>query len=482
VAIQHSAQSPAVRYDLWREILTGRYPVVVGARSAVFSPLKNLGLIVVDEEQETSFKQEEPAPRYHARDAALMRARMENAVAVLGSATPSLESFHLAQSGRYRMLRLPDRVGGANMPRVRLVASRPPKEEPLKDEEKPGRRKKKEITEIPALTNELLQSISETLQRGKQVMLLQNRRGFSPFLVCPNCSQVPMCPNCTVSLTYHQKGHALRCHYCDHREPVPDICSKCGSGDLKAEGFGTQRLEEDLAAHFPTARIMRMDSDSTTRRGAHGKMVSAFAAGEYDLLVGTQMIAKGLDFPGVELAAVVQADTELFYPDFRSSERGAALILQISGRAGRREETGTVIVQTAVPDHPVLRTAIAGDWEEFARNQLKARADGCFPPFARLVLLRALGKDESAVARAMLRLKNLLGHSGTVEVLGPAPAVILKLKNLFRYQLLVRTTRQQDAAGVKLRTAVRQALTEYKQARIEPGVTIEVDVDPQSIT
>ncbi|MCX6600551.1 MAG: primosomal protein N' [bacterium] len=481
VAIQHSAQSPAVRYDLWRAIHSGRYPVVVGARSAVFAPLAGLGLIVVDEEQEASYKQDEPEPRYHARDAALMRAHMETAAIVLGSATPSAESYHHAQSGRYRLLRLPQRVGGALPPEVRIVTWKPrrPKEEPKPAEAK-SKRRRAPVEEPPILTDELKACLTDALAQGRQAILLQNRRGFSPFLLCPSCGTVPVCPNCSVSLTYHRKGLALRCHYCDHREPAPDSCPRCGASEWLAQGLGTQRLEEELAVNFPQARILRMDSDTAARRGMHGRMVSAFAAGEYDLLAGTQMVAKGLDFPNVHVSAVVQADTELFYPDFRASEKGAALILQASGRAGRSDRQGIVIVQTAAPAHPVIRAAASGDWEGFLKSEIASRSQSAYPPFARLVLIRAVGKDESSTVRALLRLRRLL-QGKPVQVLGPAPAVVSKMRERFRYQMLVRTLRENDPAGSALRESVRQAVVEYKRARGESGVTLEVDVDPQSV-
>jgi primosomal protein N' (replication factor Y) len=490
VAIQHSAQGSSVRFDLWRDIRAGRFPVVVGARSAVFAPLPNLGLVVVDEEQEASYKQEEPEPRYHARDAALMRARMEHAVIVLGSATPSIESFYQALEGRYTMLRLPERVGGAILPEVRIVQRFPkpqiegevPKEkwvngEPPKKEDKPPKHE-----EPPILTEELKERIAITLKRGKQAILLQNRRGFSPFIICRKCGNLPMCPQCSVSLTYHRKGQVLRCHYCDYREPAPDTCGKCGASDWITQGLGTQRLEEELVKEFPDARILRMDSDTASRRGMHGRMVTAFAAGEYDVLAGTQMIAKGLDFPNVELSAVVQADAELFYPDFRASERGASLIVQIAGRSGRRAETGMVILQSSVPEHPVLQVAVEHDWETFVQTELQSRQQANFPPYARLILLRAIGKEETPPAKALLRIRRLLQTIGKVEILGPAPAMVAKIRELYRFQMLVRTSRADDPAGNHLHQAVRMALMQYRQVKGEPGVEIEVDVDPQSVS
>jgi len=359
-----------------------------------------------------------------------------------------------------------------------------PEVEASNGKQRPARGKKRDahVAELPILTPELKICIETALAKKKQAILLQNRRGFSPFLLCASCAQVPQCPNCSVSLTFHRKGSVLRCHYCDHREPVPDACPRCGSNDFNAQGLGTQRLEDELAVQFPHARILRMDSDTASRRGIHGRMVTAFAAGDYDLLVGTQMIAKGLDFPDVDLAAVVQADSELFFPDFRASERGASLILQVSGRAGRRSERGTVIIQSNMPTHDVLKTAITGEWEAFAKSELRHRELSSFPPFSRLVLIRSLSKDESAGVRALLRVRRLLHQHTLQDVLGPAPAVVAKIKNLYRHQILIRTLRSEDPSGQRLRTAVRAALADYKRAKPEQSVHLEIDVDPQSIS
>ncbi|MBU0691162.1 primosomal protein N', partial [bacterium] len=466
-------------FDLWRAISQGKFPVVIGARSAVFAPLKNIGIIIVDEEHETGLKQTESPPRYHARDAALVRASMNSAVAILGSATPSLESMYLAQTLRHTLLSLPQRIGGVAMPSIVIEKTTP---DPVEEAEEKPKKKAQSEEPPPILTPQLITHITEVLHSKKQAILLQNRRGFAPFIICKACGHIPLCDSCSVSMTYHRRGKVLRCHYCNATEDAPDKCVQCGSSELVMYGIGTQRLEEELAAHFPDARLLRMDSDSVSRPGAHGKMIAAFAAHEYDILLGTQMIAKGLDFPHVQLAAVVQAETELFYPDFRATERGAGLILQLSGRAGRREEQGKVIVQCSIDQHPALRAAVSGDWTAFTATELATRIISNFPPYARLILIRAVGKDESSVARSMIRLKNLLAESKALSIMGPAPAVISKLKNKFRYQLIARTTREHDPSGKFLRTAVRSALSEYKQSRTEPAVTLEIDVDPQSIT
>jgi primosomal protein N' (replication factor Y) len=480
VAIQHSGQSPSVRFDLWRAIRAGKFPVVIGARSAVFAPLKNIGIVIVDEEHESGLKQTESPPRYHARDAALVRARMHHAVAILGSATPSLESMFLAQTHRHTMLSLPDRIGGVAMPTIVIEKTTPDPEE--ENEERSKKKKSASVEPPPILTPKLIEHIHEVLRDNKQAILLQNRRGFAPFVVCKTCGHIPLCEQCSVSMTYHRRGRVLRCHYCNASVDAPDQCLKCGSSELIMYGIGTQRLEEELEVHFPDARILRMDSDSVSRPGAHGKMIAAFAAHDYDILLGTQMIAKGLDFPHVQLAAVVQAETELFHPDFRATERGAGLILQLAGRAGRRDLQGKVIVQCSIDQHPALRAAVSGDWVAFTTTELATRLISSFPPYARLILIRAAAKDESSVARSMIRIKNLLSVHDSLSIMGPAPAVISKLKNKYRYQLIARTTREQDPAGKILRTAVQSALNEYKQSRTEPSVALEIDVDPQSIT
>ncbi len=465
VAIQHSAQSPAVRHDLWRGILHGDFPVVIGARSAVFAPLKKLGLVVVDEEQEATFKQEEPDPRYHARDAALMRAHLEGAVALLGSATPSMETLYQVRQGKYELLMLPERVGGSVLPQISIIS-----------------RQHEDVKEVAPLSDALVAEIQAILVSGDQAILLQNRRGYAPFLMCRHCGFIPRCPDCAISFTYHRLGKSLRCHYCDRREEVSDACPRCSAPDLAYEGVGTQRLEEELALHFPQARLLRMDLDTTARRGAHGRMIAAFAAGEYDILLGTQMVAKGLDFPGVQLVGVVSADTELFHPDFRAAERGSALLTQASGRAGRRERMGKVLVQTFAPEHPVVKTVCEQDWLGFAEQELQRREAASFPPFARLVLVRFSGKDESKVAKAALRFRSLLKSEGGVETLGPAPAVLYKLRGKIRYHLLVRSSRMRDESGANLRRAVKQARDEFHRTRAEPGVGIEMDADPVSIS
>ncbi len=484
VAIQHSAQPMAVRYDLWRGIARGEYRIVIGARSAVFAPLPKLGLVVVDEEHEASYKQTEGVPRYSARDAALYRAVQSGAVAILGSATPSLESLFAVENKRLGLLTLPERVSGATLPQIELTPPDEPVEEiesgsvgqpQADDQPKP---EAVAPAELHTLSKRVYSAIEETLERGKQVVVLQNRRGFAPFLICRHCGKLFECPNCSVSLTYHRPGRILRCHYCHHRDDAPDLCPSCGSADINLCGSGTQRIADELADRFPDARIARMDSDAMARAGAHGELMSSFASRKLDILVGTQMIAKGLDFPNVELAVVADADTELFYPDFRASERGASLLVQISGRAGRASATGRVIMQTRAAEHPALTVAVRGDWLRFASDEMVHRRSGGFPPYSRLVLVRGIATDEGVLARAMLYCKKQLATQPQIELLGPSPCAVAKIRNRIRYQLLARTARTTDPTGVTLRGAVKRLFADQRNSEELKRVQWEIDVDP----
>ncbi|MCB9357044.1 MAG: primosomal protein N' [Calditrichaeota bacterium] len=475
VAIQHSAQPSAVRYDLWSGIARGDFPVVIGARSAIFTPLRNIGVIIVDEEHDASYKQTEGVPRYSARDAALYRARLLDAVVILGSATPSLESISAAVQGKLTKLSLPERATGARLPEVLLV---PPvqdavPEEAYKNEDEPK-------SQDRVLTDETLEEIRRAISRGKQAIVLQNRRGFAPFLICKFCGKLFECPNCSVSLTYHRPGKILLCHYCHHRDDAPTTCPACGADELSMCGSGTQRIAEELAELVPEVRVARMDSDAMSRLGAHEKLMSEFGSRKFDVLVGTQMVAKGLDFPEVELAVVADADTELFYPDFRASERGASLLTQLAGRSGRASSQGKVLLQTRAADHPAIRTAISGDWFAFAEQETPHREASGFPPFYKLILIRAIGPDESDLARAMLFCKRQLEKTPQIGLLGPSPCAVVKVKNRFRYQILARISRTTDPSGKLIRAAVRQFMDDIRNSKDFARVQWEVDVDPAS--
>ncbi|UCC67151.1 MAG: primosomal protein N', partial [Armatimonadota bacterium] len=363
VAILHSALSLGERWDEQQRIRTGEAAVVIGARSAVFAPTPALGLIVVDEEHESSYKQEQ-SPRYHAREVALKRGEMSGCPVVMASATPALESFYDAEQGRHRLLRLPTRVEERPLPRIRVV-----------DMRGPGSR-------TPILSTPLRQAIAARLQGGEQVILFLNRRGFATFLLCPICGESLRCPDCGVALKYHRDSRQVRCHHCGLARTAPDICPRCGGHEIRFSGFGTERVERELTRVFPRARAGRMDRDTTARKGAHVRIVGQFRAAETDILIGTQMVAKGFDFPGVTLVGVISADTSLNLPDFRAAERTFQLLTQVSGRSGRGEKEGEVIIQTYRPDHYSVEAAAEQDYEAFYEREMEARRELSYPPFS----------------------------------------------------------------------------------------------------
>ncbi len=469
VAVLHSRMSPGERLDAWTRIADGVYPVVVGPRSAIFAPVLSLGLVVVDEEHEASYKQFDPAPRYHARDVAVMRAHVAGAVCVLGSATPSLESVANARAGKYTHLRMAERVpvagrDAAPLPDVRVVSLT----------------REREIRRLKgALSHDLREAIRARLARGEQTILLQNRRGYAPVLTCESCGFTPTCRDCAVSLTVHHTHGAaqLRCHYCGRAERVPVACPQCGEHDLRRLGAGTQRVEEELAAVFPDARLLRMDLDTTARRGAHRRLLDSFGRGEADILLGTQMVAKGLDFPRVTLVGVVDADTGMLLPDFRAAERAFALLAQVAGRAGRHDLEGEVLLQTRNPDHPAVRYALAHDVAGFQAHELGERRALGYPPFGRLVGAEAKGPGEATTrrladgfARALTREAERIAGA---HVLGPVAALVGRVQRQWRFHTLLRAPRTVPHAV--LAAAVRRAVA---AAPAPAGHRLNVDVDP----
>ncbi len=465
VAVLHSRMSLGERYDAWRKLREGKYRVVIGPRSAILAPVDRLGLIIVDEEHEPSYKQFDPAPRYHARDVAVMRAHMNDAVCVLGSATPSLESYYNALRGKYELLSMPDRVpvgngAPATLPTIRRVD--------LSKEMMKG-------TLDGSLTEPLRAAIRERLDRKEQVMLLQNRRGFAPVVECTACGWVPKCRHCDVSLTLHKKRRHLRCHYCGYSARVPEHCENCGAGDLGLHGVGTQRVEEELAEGFPDARILRMDLDTTSTKDAHFRILRRFESGEADILVGTQMIAKGLDFPRVTLVGIVNADTRLLMPDFRAAEHTFSLLAQVSGRAGRAELKGEVILQTRNPRHDVIQRACLHDYQGFAEIELAQRQQLQYPPFGRLIAVEFKSKEAAAAERlANEWTEGLRGAVGSlVRILGPEAPFIARIKQYYRFQTLIKIPPGVDFARIK--DAVRSV-----DARFNGGqkVRTSIDVDP----
>jgi primosomal protein N' (replication factor Y) len=454
IAVLHSGLSEGERYDAWRAIARGEVDIVIGARSALFAPLSAPGIIVVDEEHEASYKQAEGF-RYHARDLALLRGQMAGGVVLLGSATPAVTTYHRARSGQIGYLPLVGRVEGRPLPAVELVDLRETRPE--------GE---------GSLSPPLAAALEETLARGEQALLLLNRRGFAPFLLCGDCGATFRCPNCAITLTFHQGRRQLRCHYCDYVETPPELCPGCRGDAIEPQGAGTERLEEELANLFPAARIARMDRDTTARKGAHQSLVERMLREEIDILVGTQMVAKGHDFPRVTLVGVVGADSSLNLPDFRSAERTFALLSQVAGRAGRGERPGRVLIQTWSPDHYALICAAGHDYEGFYQQEVVGRQALGYPPFGYLVNLVLVGNEEPKVQRAAAALADGLQRvGGAVEVLGPAPCPLARLRGKSRVQILLKATE---------RLPMRRLLARLPELRkkIPAGVALAVDVDP----
>jgi primosomal protein N' (replication factor Y) len=460
VAILHSAFSDRERAEQWRRIKLGKARVVVGTRSGVFAPVQNLGLVIVDEEHDASYKQQD-TPRYHGRDVALVRAKEAGAVAILGSATPSIETRYNSESGKYGRLRLPERIGKRPLPEVEIVDMRV---EFL------------ETKQQGAFSRRLLQEIALRLESQEQVMLLLNRRGFSSFMTCRSCGERLQCINCAVSLTHHRRDRRMLCHYCGYAEKVPDSCPKCDSKYIQFIGAGSERVEEELFKHFPAARIARLDRDTASPKGAFENILQSFRAGETDILVGTQMIAKGHDVPNVTLVGVVLADIGLSMPDFRAAERGFQLLTQAAGRAGRGERAGQVLIQTLNPEHYAIQFAAKQDYDGFYSKEIEFRRWLRYPPFSAFsgITLRAKKRDDA------LRCATEFGRILTpppfgVRVLGPAEAPVPRLKSEYRYQLLIK------AASRSLLRETLSKLREYAYAAKWPATAVVIDVDPLSL-
>jgi primosomal protein N' (replication factor Y) len=464
VAVLHSHLGDAERGGHWRRVFNGQVQVIVGARSAVFAPSRNLGLIVIDEEHEHTFKQES-TPRYHARDVAVMRARLENIPILMGSATPSLESWHNAQRGQYALLSLPSRVLDRPLPQVALIDLR---------REQPGR------VRFSALSPSLEHAMREALRDGGQVMLLLNRRGFSTHVHCPACGYVEGCRFCDLSLTYHQQRDVMLCHYCGYEQPPPERCPQCGGPQVRYQGLGTEKLQVEIEEKFPNFIARRMDSDTMKRPGSHARVLRAFRDGQIHILLGTQMIAKGLDFPNVTLVGVVNADVGLHFPDFRAGERTFQLLSQVAGRTGRGPRGGRVLVQTFNPEQPCVALAAAHDYLRFADEELAQRRAHGYPPYQRLarVILRGHDQQQTAdfsecVAALFHEAKSRLGGDGVaaeVRLLGPAEAPVFRLKGYFRFHFQL----QSPSPGT-LHQLLRLVLPTL---RPPTGVELTVDVDP----
>lgn len=484
VAVVHSRMSTAERREIWRLAQRGDCQIVIGPRSAVFAPVRRLGLIAVDEEHEATYKQFDASPRYHARDVAVMRGSLESAVVVLGSATPSVESYQNARSGKYALLELPSRIDGVPMPPIAIVdmtAERKRTYAALKESLPREGRASLKAFQQPGISLLLQEKIRDRLTRGEGIILLQNRRGYAPFVECPECGYTESCENCNVTLTYHITQKHLRCHYCGLVRRPYIVCPQCGSSESRLRGIGTQRVEADLAAIFPDARVLRMDLDTTTRKGSHERILRQFGERKADILLGTQMVAKGLDFPHVTLVGVISADTQMLLPDFRSAERTFQLLTQVAGRAGRSNLKGEVIIQTHQPGHYALTHVVDQSYRTFFEEESEARRSLGYPPFARLILAETKGPDEEKVQKAAERIASLLRHAGdAITVLGPAPAVLTKIKNQYRWHTLVKSDKQRDPAGQIVHALIHSACLEYH--RRAPGdVRLLIDVDPAGL-
>ena len=459
VAVLHSQLSDGERHDEWHRLFDGKARIAIGARSALFAPVVKPGLIIVDEEHEPSYKQAE-SPRYNARDVAVMRGRMEKCPVLLGSASPALESLHNVRAGKYALAVMKQRVDHRPMPNMRVVDMRV-------EAQRTGK--------VPVLSRDLVEAVRARLATGEQSMLFLNRRGYASSLLCLRCGYVAACEQCSVAMTYHRATEDLRCHFCDALIRVPDACPECGDKGFKFAGLGTQRVEAVLSAVFPEATIKRMDLDTTRRKGAYEQILGEFRARKIDILLGTQMIAKGHHFPGVTLVGVINADTGLHLPDFRAGERSFQLLVQVAGRAGRGEIAGEVIVQTFTPEHPAIKAACSMDYTRFLEQELAQRRELCYPPFARLMNIVLESMNEELLAeQAALFAENLRGTlTKDVLVSGPAPAPLARIKGKYRYQILLRA-RSASAMNLPVKTVVR----EFKLPR---GVSVAVDMDALSL-
>jgi len=463
MGVYHSRFSDNERVEVWNGVLTGKFRFVVGVRSSVFLPFDNLGLIIVDEEHDASYKQQDPAPRYLARDVALMMAQIHHAKVVLGSATPSAESVYNATQERYELVKLNQRFGDAQLPDIVFAdVTQERKSKTMKGE----------------FTSKLLRAIGETIGKNEQVILFQNRRGYSPLVQCEDCQWVPKCINCAVSLTYHQYRHALICHYCGYREELPHQCPTCSSKRILTLGYGTEKLEEELKFHFPNANVQRMDLDTTRSRTGYETIIDAFEKGETQILVGTQMVTKGLDFDRVSLVGVFDTDRMMHFPDFRSYERAFQLIMQVSGRAGRREKQGTVILQTANPKHELFRYVKAHDVSGFMEDQLRDRHAHLYPPFARLIDITLKHTDKKIVSAAAEQLVNILRKElPAIKIMGPGEPMVSKIRNEFLMLALLKIRRDQGKLP-EIKQIILQTAAHLQQVKEFRSVKIVFDVDP----
>lgn len=441
IAAIHSALSDGEKYDEWRRIVKGEAKIVIGARSAIFAPLKNIGMIIIDEEHSDSYKQDDSNPRYSAKDVALIRAKYHDCPLIMGSATPSLEAFARAKKGVFKLLELPNRINGKELPKINII-----------DMNEIIKKTKGHFSE------ELLAAISLRLKKKEQVILLLNRRGYSSFVTCKNCGYTFKCPNCDITLTYHKSSRTLRCHYCGYGTKVYDTCPNCHEKSINDLGVGTEKIEEELGKLFPESRILRMDFDTTSRKGMHEKMITAFKNQEYDILLGTQIVSKGLDFDNVTLVGVINADTSLNIPDFRSSETTFSLLAQVAGRAGRSTKEGEVIIQTFNPDHYAIQYTKKHDYLGFYNKEMFIRRELKYPPFYYICYLKISGKDSDYIYGEVNKIKKVLENKlENTIILGPSPCVIFKLNNIYRYGIILKYKKEDN-----LREVLDKIIDHYK--------------------
>ncbi len=465
VAVFHSALSVRERLEEWKRVKSGKAKIVIGTRSAVFAPLENVGLIIIDEEQEHTYKSEQ-TPRYSAIDVAKYRAAYNNSLLILASATPSVESYAAAQSGRYELCTLKNRYGNAVLPEVLTVD--------MRTEEK--------AAGSHAISKTLYDSLKQNLENGRQSILLINRRGFHTFAACNSCAEVICCPNCSISMTYHSANNRLMCHYCGYSVPFSSKCPECGEDAVRYSGFGTQKIEDELAALFPEARIVRMDTDSTAGKNSHEKLLDSFSKGEYDIMIGTQMVAKGLNFPNVTLVGVVSVDQQLYNDDFRSLEKTFSLLTQVVGRAGRGEIEGVAVIQTLTPENEIIRLAAKQDYDEFFKTEIRLRKAMVYPPYCDLCVVGFTGGNESVVkAAANNALKLIVDYTKSefegekIITLGPMPARVAKISGKFRYRLIIKCRNSK-----RFRQMISKLLIEMGTDSRFSSVTTYADINPES--
>lgn len=461
VAVMHSGLSIGEKYDEWRKVHQQKVKVVVGARSAVFAPFENVGLIILDEEHESSYKQED-TPRYHARDVAIWRSKYHHCPVILGSATPSLESYARARKNVYKLLTLKGRALNQPLPTVEIVD--------MREELKKGNRS--------MFSEKLTESIRNRLKKKEQIVLFLNRRGYSSFVLCRDCGTVMQCENCDISLTYHRYNEKLKCHYCGYEQFVPTICPECSSDHIRYFGTGTQKVEEELMKLFPEARVLRMDVDTTKQKGAHEEILENFGAGKADILLGTQMIAKGLDFPNITLVGVLSADTSLHLPDFRAAERTFQLLTQVSGRAGRAEKHGEVIIQSYTPEHYAILLAKTQQYEPFYEREMMVRHGAAYPPYYFIALIQVAHEDVLLAAEYANKCAEFLRThlSFNASIIGPTTAGIVRLQNRYRYQCLIKYKIEPNLIPTFL-----QLMKIYRTDWIKKGVVLTIDLDPSMI-